>query len=417
MAFGFVPRFSPSFSHRELFAAANVLLRRPDEEAEVHRFEEAFARSIGARHGVMVPSARFGFYLLLQAFGLEPGDEVIIPALTYFAIPGMAATAGFTPVLADIGRTTYVLDPESFRAAITERTRAVVPTHLFGTPCDMDAIRAIAAEHDVKIIEDCAQSTGATWKGQRVGSLGDAAYYTFGLTKNMTTLKGAMITTDDPDVAARVREQMSRATPLALGDLLKEVAVGTAMRAATHPLVYPWSLYPVLRVGNHLGEDPIHDRFAEPETVADEVSERYWSAGPRALQARVGLTQLDRLDKLNGARRTNGYFLAERLAHVPGLTLPSWPKGADPIFMSFVVQHPNREDFARALRRRRIDTTIGYMTDASTSPIFEPWHRSCPNATHAFDNLLHLPVHPAMTAHDRRHMAEAVRLAALEVST
>ena len=205
MPFGRIPRFSPSFTPAEALLSARYLLREGPDDEVVTKFEQEFASYIGARHAVMVPSARYGFYLLLRALGIGEGDEVIVPAMTYFAIPAMVPLTGAKPVFADIGLRTHVLDPEAFEAAITERTKAVVPTHLFGTPCDMDAINAIAKRHNITVIEDCAQSTGARYKMRRVGNLGDCAYYTFGLTKNITTLSGAMITTDDAAVADSVR--------------------------------------------------------------------------------------------------------------------------------------------------------------------------------------------------------------------
>ena len=168
MAFGIIPRFSPSFSPKEVWTCVRYLSRSGDDQSVVRKFEKEFAAFEGARHAVMVPSARYGLYLLLEGWGIGEGDEVIIPALTYFAIPALTKCTGAKPVFADIGATTHVLDPEAFRAAITPRTKAVIPTHLFGTPCDMDAIRAIAAEHDIKVIEDSAQSTGARFGGQRV---------------------------------------------------------------------------------------------------------------------------------------------------------------------------------------------------------------------------------------------------------
>ena len=188
MAFGKIPRFSPSFSPAEAWlpSTSSAPVRAPRLVGE---FEATFAQTIGAKHGVMVPSARYGLYLLLQGLGLKEGDEVVIPGLTYFAIPAMVGTLGAKPVFADIGLHTHVLDPAAFEAAITPDTRAVIPTHLFGTPCDMDAINAIAAKHDIAVIEDCAQSW-RRYKGRKVGAIGDHAYYTFGLTKNITTLSG-----------------------------------------------------------------------------------------------------------------------------------------------------------------------------------------------------------------------------------
>ena len=416
MSFGKIPRFSPSFSAAEALTAARYLARDGDDAAVVGDFERAFAERIGVEHAVMVPSARYGFHLLLEGWGIGAGDEVVIPALTYFAIPAMAAASGVRPVFADIGLRSHVLDPESFRRAITPRTRAVVPTHLFGTPCDMDAIRAIADEHGVRVIEDVAQATGARYRGAMVGSLGDAAYYTFALTKNIATLSGAMVTTNDADLAASVRARMETSSWTSRRGCAKEALTGLAMRVATHPAVYPFTVHPAVVLGNRLGKDPIHERFGEAEKRYASVPEHYQRARPRAVQAAVGLKQLHRLEALNSARTRNGRFLDEGLANVPGLTTPVYPEGAEPIYMSFVVHHVNRDGLAACLRRRGVDTTVGYMGNHAGSPLFSEFASSCPNAEQAVADLLHLPVHPNLSDADRRHMCEAVRQACLELT-
>lgn len=421
MAFGRIPRFSPSFSPVEAAISLRWLaqgsLDQSVDRRKVDEWEAAFARYIGAAHAVMVPSARFGFYLLLEALGIGEGDEVIVPALTYFAIPAMVPLTGARPVFADVGLRSHVLDPEAFRKAITPRTRAVVPTHLFGTPCDMDAIREIAREHGIQVIEDCAQSTGARSDGRRVGHLGDHAYYTFGLTKNITTLSGAMVTTDDPDVARKVREQIAGGAPASRRKLAKEAATGLAMWAATHPALYWATVHPAVVLGNKLGEDPIHDRFGEAERRYDEVPGYYYTNGKaRAVQAAVGMHQLGRIDDLNGARIRNGRHLDAALAHVPGLTTPEYPPGSEPIYMSFVVHHARRDDLMAELRSRGVDTTVGYMGAFGDHPLFEEFGADCPNAQRAFDELLHLPVHPNLSEPDRDHLVEAVRASCLSLA-
>jgi perosamine synthetase len=415
MYFGRIPRFSPSFSLNDALTSARLIARPPEDAPKVREFEQSFARFIGVKHAIMTPSARYAFYLILQAYDLGPGDEVVIPGLTYFAIPSIAVTAGVRPVFADVGLTTHVLDPAAFEAAITPKTRAVVPTHLYGTPCDMDAINRIAKAHDIKVIEDCAQSTGARYKGRRVGSLGDAAYYTFGLTKNMTTLTGAMVTTDDDAVAARIRKVIDAGTPAALARSRKEAVVGLAMKVATHPFVYPLTLHPAIVLGNKLGEDPIHERFGEPEVLYKELPDSFQRNRPRAVQAAVGLQQLARVEQLNGARSRNGRFLDEHLAHVPHLTVPSYPGAAEPIYMSFVVHHARRDDLMAALRKRGVDTTTGYMNDCSDHPLFPEFRRPCPNAATIKAEQLHIPVHPSLDDRDLAHMVEAVRSACLEL--
>lgn len=415
MAFGRIPRFSPSFSPREALTCARHFLNR-DDAGQVAAWEQDFAGYIGARHAVMVPSARFGFYLLLKALGVGEGDEVIVPGLTYFAIPAMVPLVGARPVFADVGLRTHVLDPDAFRAAITPRTKAVVPTHLFGTPCDMDAIREIAHENGVQVIEDCAQSTGARYRGQRVGHLGDHAYYTFGLTKNITTLSGAMVTTDDDGVAHAIRAEIEAGGFTSRRKLAKEAATGIAMWAATHPALYWATVHPAVVVGNKLGEDPIHDRFGEAERRYDTVPSYYLEkARARAVQAAVGQLQLSRIDELNGARQRNGRALDDALAHVPGLTTPAYPEGAEPIYMSFVVHHPQRERLAELLRARGVDTTVGYMNAFGAHPLFPEYAAAVPSADRAARELLHLPVHPNLSEADRDHMVEAVRAACLEL--
>ncbi len=411
---GKIPRFSPSFSFREATTAARYLARSGPEGEVVHTFEREFAAFIGAQHAVMVPSARYGFWLLLEGWGIDKDDEVIIPALTYFAIPSMAKLRRCKPVFADVGRTTHVLDPAAFEAAITERTKAVVPTHLFGTPCDMDAIRSIAQKHGVKVIEDCAQSTGARYKGARVGSLGDAAYYTFGLTKNITTLSGAMITTDDAELAQAIRTKVEAGQFVDKSGPAKEAVVGLAMYLATHPSIYPFTTHQAIVLGNLLGKDPIHERFGEPERQYVELPSYYEDSRPRAAQAAVGRVQLERIEELNGNRARNGRYLDENLANVPGLTVPSYPAGAEPIYMSFVVHHADRQGLMRELRARGVDTTVGYMSNnADAHGIFGLDYAKVPHAEEAARDLLHIPVHPNLTQADLDHICEAVRQACL----
>jgi len=415
MAFGKIPRFSPSFSPSEAWICTKHLLSPGDGDTLVASFEQTFAQYIGTDAGVMVPSARYGLYLLLDALGIGEGDEVVVPGLTYFAIPAMIALRGAKPVFADIGLSTHVLDPDAFEGAITEKTKAVIPTHLFGTPCDMDAINTIAKKHGIEVIEDCAQSTGATYKGKKTGSIGNHAYYTFGLTKNITTLSGAMVTSSDPAVAQHIRTAVQAGGHTSRWKAMKEALTGTAMFMATHPWLYWWTVHPAVVLGNKMGKDPIHERFGEAERTYESLPQHYVDQGRAlAIQAAVGLKQLDRIDALNGARQQNGRALDSGLAGAEGLTLPSYPDGADPIYMSFVLHHANRDGLMQALRNRGVDTTTGYMNDLSDHPLFTDFRRPCPNSAKAMAELLHIPVHPNLREAEVEHMVRSVRQASLE---
>ncbi len=406
-----VPRFSPSFSPLELGAALKALADGGD--TKVREFETAFARYIGVKHAIMMGSARMAAYLVLKGWGLQPGDEVLLPGFTYFSIPSIMIALGVKPVFVDIDRETYLMDPEDLERKITSRSRVVVPTHLYGFPCDMDRILKIAWASGLKVLEDCAQATGARYQGKRTGSFGDAAYYTFGLTKNITTLKGGMVTTDDDHLAHFLREQMSHREAVPLKPLLKEIGVGAAMMVATDPRVYPFTLHPVLRrAARWTGRDVLHGMFEEPAVLYEAEPPGFQRSAARPVQAAVGLVQLGRIDRLNGQRAAHGRFLVEHLSHARGLTVPRFVPGAEPIFMSFPVQVDDPPGVAARLLDWGVDTTRGYMSDCSTLEIFRgKVSGECPNAGHVSRHILHIPVHPNLRERDRRHIVEAVRRA------
>ena len=146
---------------------------------DVAEFERAFARRAGGGHAIAASYGRMAFYYILKALDLPPGSEIILPALTFWVIPDLARVAGLKVVFADVDPATFTLDPGALERAITPATRAVVPTHLYGLPCDMSAILKIAARHSLNVIEDCAHALGATVGGQTVGALGDAGFFSF----------------------------------------------------------------------------------------------------------------------------------------------------------------------------------------------------------------------------------------------
>src|SRR3954452_17661286 len=216
------------------------------EGSHVAAFEQALADRVGARHGVSASYGRMAFLYLLDALGVPAGSEIIFPALTFWVVPEMARVAGLTPVFADVDPVTFNLDPAAFERAITPRTCAVVPTHLYGLPCDMAAILCIARRHGLRVIEDCAHALGATWHGQPVGTIGDAGFFSFQLLKPLNTYGGGMAVTNDDAVAARVL-QRSRQEPLPTeSEVLRRLRLGRVQRIAIRPRVFTASLFPLL---------------------------------------------------------------------------------------------------------------------------------------------------------------------------
>jgi dTDP-4-amino-4,6-dideoxygalactose transaminase len=173
---------------------------------EVEAFEAEFAAWNGAQFGIGVGNGTDALHLALRALGVGAGDEVICPSFTFVATAGAAALTGATPVFADIDPQTYTLDPASVEAAITPRTRAIVAVHLYGHPAPMEELQAIARRHGLGLVEDCAQSTGATLHGRRAGSLGDLGCFSFFPSKNLGGIgDGGMVLTSNPELAEKVR--------------------------------------------------------------------------------------------------------------------------------------------------------------------------------------------------------------------
>ena len=175
--------------------------------ATISRFEEHFARSCDVPHAIGCNSGTDALVLSLRALGIGPGDEVITSSFSFFATAEAISSVGATPVFVDVEEESYLIDPERIEAAITPATRALVPVHLFGRPVDMERLLAIAAAHDLRVIEDCAQATGARWADRPVGSWGDAGCFSFFPTKNLGAAgDGGAVTCRDPELARRVRE-------------------------------------------------------------------------------------------------------------------------------------------------------------------------------------------------------------------
>lgn len=175
--------------------------------SEVATFEKSFAEYCGVQHGVGVNSGTDALILTLCALDIGAGDEVITVSHTAIATIAAIISCGATPVLVDIESDYFTMDPECFKQAITDKTKAVIPVHLYGQPVDMDSILLIAKEHDLFVIEDCAQAPGATYKGKRVGSMGDAGCFSFYPTKNLGAIGDAgMVVTENPKLSNRVRQ-------------------------------------------------------------------------------------------------------------------------------------------------------------------------------------------------------------------
>ncbi|HEX2054884.1 MAG TPA: DegT/DnrJ/EryC1/StrS family aminotransferase, partial [Nitrospiraceae bacterium] len=202
----FLPFHVPEIGEDEIDAVVSVLRSGwLTTGSKARQFEQDFAAMVGARYAVAVNSCTAALHLALEAIGLQEGDEVIVPTMTFTATAEVVTYFKAKPVLVDCLPGTFTIDPVRIEEAVTRRTKAVIPVHFAGHPCDMDRILDIARRHDLRVIDDAAHALPARYRGRMVGTIADCTCFSFYATKNITTGEGGMITTDNPEWASRIR--------------------------------------------------------------------------------------------------------------------------------------------------------------------------------------------------------------------
>ncbi len=326
---------------------------------ETKAFEKEFAEYIGVSHGVGVGSGTEALHSAMAACEIGPGDEVITVSHTAVATVAAIEMAGATPVLVDLEAGFFTLDPAKLEAAITPRTRAIIPVHLYGQPAALDPIIKIARSKNLRVIEDCAQAHGATYHGRRVGSFGDIACFSFYPTKNLGAIgDGGMIVTNDPQLAGRAR-------------LLRE---------------YGWAE----RYVSHLSG---------------------WNSRLDELQAAILRVKLRYLDQDNAQRAAIARQYSQGLAE-SGFALPSLRDEATHVFHLYVIRTPRRDELQEYLAGRGIGTLVHYPVPVHLQPAYA--QRFAGNALlteteAAAREVLSLPIYPELPSSDVQAVIAALR--------
>ncbi|MCS7026882.1 MAG: DegT/DnrJ/EryC1/StrS aminotransferase family protein [Bryobacteraceae bacterium] len=340
---------------------------------KVRRFEEEFAAYVGARYAVAVHSCTAALHLSLAALGIGPGDEVIVPTLTFCATANVVIHLGARPVLVDVNRH-GLMDLDAANRALTPRTRAIVPVHYAGQACEMEEILQLAQRHGLKVIEDAAHAVGAEYQGRRIGSFANATAFSFYATKNMTTGEGGMITTDDAELASRIRR-------LALHGMSRDA----------------WN------------------RYSQTGSWYYEVLEPGFKYNMTDIQAAIGLHQLRKLDGFICRRRELAGFYRRRLADLPELELPEELPGRRHVYHLFPIRLSttlNRSRFIDELKRRNIGASVHFIP-LHRHPYYsnDPANQVTrfPKAERLYEGLVSLPLYPSMSDPDAEDVVEAVR--------
>jgi perosamine synthetase len=327
---------------------------------QVKAFESAFAAATGAHYAIATSNGTTALHLALVAHGVGPGDEVITTPLSFIATANAIVHTGARPVFGDVDATLN-LDPGSAEALIGPRTKAIMPVHLHGNPCDISEFQRIADKYGLTLIQDACQAIGATIHGAPLGSFGTAAYSLYA-TKNLTTGEGGMITTNDADIAEQCASLRNHAYSEDVPHL--HTAVGHNFRMTE-------------------------------------------------IEAAIGVCQLDRLNQINRRRRENADYLDGAVDHEL-YPRPRRHEGFDHVFHQYVITVPTggkagRDEVRELLATAGIGTGVHYAIPIHRQPAYtDQGHGPCPAAEQAADHMVSLPVHPGVGEQDRERIAQVL---------
>lgn len=373
-----IPLAKPSFDESEERLLLEALRSGwVTQGPRVAEFERLFAERVGAREAVAVSNCSAALFLALRVHGIGPGDEVIVPSLTFIATANAVELAGATPVFVDVEPRTYNVDPDEVELAITDRTRAVIPVDQVGLPVDLGRIEALAREHGLAVVEDAACAVGSRWRGEPIGSRDHLACFSFHPRKVLVTGEGGMITTPDPDQAVRLRRL--RHQGMSISDL---------------------------------------ERHQSEGAVIEEYPEIGYNFRMSDLQAAVGIAQLAKLDEFLARRRALAARYDACLADFPEAIGPAVPEGSEPNYQSYIVRlrgfgEDRRDRVVDALQRSGVGSRRGLMA-SHLEPAWATGARRAGSLRHteeaAADTLL-LPLFTAMTDEQQDRVLQALRSA------
>jgi len=372
-----LPFHRPLIEEEEIRAVVDVLRSGwLSTGPRVAEFEAEFARYMGAGHAVALSSCTAALHLALAAIGITEGDEVILPTMTFAASGEVVLYFKARPVLVDCQKGTFHLDPEQAAKAVTSRTRAILPVHHSGCPCDMDAILEIARQHGLKVIEDAAHALPSHYKDKMVGTLGDITCFSFYATKTLTTGEGGMATTDNAEIAERMRI-------LSLHGISKDA----------------WK------------------RYTAEGTWRYDILEAGYKYNLTDLQAALGLVQLGKCDAMRERRVAIARRYSEALGSLEAYDVPSAPDHVQHAWHLYILQvNPgalriDRNRVIEELKKQGIGTSVHFIPlHLHTLYQRQLGYRSgqFPNAEKRFERAISLPIYPGLREQDTDRVIEAL---------
>ncbi|RKX92353.1 MAG: hypothetical protein DRP84_10165 [Spirochaetes bacterium] len=370
----------------------------------IKEFERAFAKYIGVKYAVSVSCGKMGLYLSLKALGAMEGDEIIVPSYTVWDVPAVIISLGLIPVFVDINSEDHNLDVTLIEKAVSSKTKFILATHIYGYPCDMASVLKIAQKYNLAVIEDCAQGLGAEYKGKKVGSIGDIGYFSFGILKNLNTLGGGMIVTNNAFFAEKVRREVESFSYPKRMYLVRSFLLSSFLSLFTSPVFFSAFVFPLIYIMGEYINKIISGVLSDspPANITDSFSSKYKYKFTN-LQAVIGLRQLKDLDNFNNRRIENAKILIDVLENAEEISIPKQLPQTQPVYLNYVIQvsENKREEIIKKMLKKGVDIGYGFLNSCGSMPEFQRFKKYCPLSDKLSRTNLYIPFHPPL---EKRHV-------------
>ncbi len=409
--FGAVPRRCVNLPPGSLRTLVNCAARGVVEDGpDLQAFFQEFGKWIGVPHVFGASSGRTAFHLALEALDLEKGAEIIFPAFTFPVMPMVAKMLGFEPVFCNVDPDTFNAGAAHIAEKVTDRTGAILATHLFGQPCPIQEVAALAKERNIRLIEDCAHACGVRVDGQQVGTFGDIGVFSFAEGKNMPCFGGGVIVTANNDIARRAEKITSQTLAPPKGETIKKAFKIWIQYLLTRPAIFGLTVYPILRLKGLLGQ-PLMD-----SVVGDDLLASFARSAPRIsrlsnLQATIGRRQIGRIDAFNEGARQNAEVLTDHIGDVPDIQACHSAAGNHIyVYYPLKIAAEERDRLRHFLLKHRIDSKNTDMDDCSTLKVFrDPSLPQDDSNQPTAASILEICVYPVIPQNEMRRIGRVIR--------
>ncbi|MGE5358653.1 MAG: DegT/DnrJ/EryC1/StrS family aminotransferase [Bacteroidales bacterium] len=381
----------------------------------VAAFEQEFQRVLGQGHvrAVSTEYGRMALYYILKSMDFTPGSEIIVPALTFWVVPEICRAAGLKVVFADIDPSTFTLSPAAVERAITPSTRAVLPTHLYGLPCDLDPIVALARRHGLKVVEDCAHSLGSTYNGQMVGTFGDASFFSFQAFKPLNTFGGGLAWMRDAELARRVGELADAEAWPTEKKVEGILRAGWFQRTFIRPTVFTYSGFPIWWIASYLNFKPDVYLWEDVRSLAP-IPDKYRGKFSN-VQAAIGRAGLAHLQEFIDRTRRHAAILDSMLGDLPGVTIPSIPAPRTHVYYQYCAYVPDYQDLIKRCIRRGVDVAPMHVDVCTRMPLFG-WQGPPAEGAEKAATAVQIPVYESLQDYEIERIGRTVREEVLKQS-